>query len=209
MEEAGANEGLRSRKKAQSRRDIERAMLELVLDRGYEDVTVGDVCERACVSKKTFFNYFPSKDAAVRGRFELTPSDDELAEALESDLKKNYIDVVVEAAQPDLTAELQEDPQVKELRQNVFAQSPQLLFRGHKDIAEMQAAIARALRTHLTRHPECRLLPGEPLSVEILAATSAVASVMRIRLVASIRDDRVPDVSEVRALLERIVGRGL
>ena len=58
---------LRSRKKAQSRHAIERAILELVIERGYENVIVEDVCQRAEVSKKTFFNYFSSKDAAIRG----------------------------------------------------------------------------------------------------------------------------------------------
>ena len=56
--------GLRERKKIKARLAIERAALELVLERGYDGTTVEDICERAEVSKKTFFNYFPSKPTA-------------------------------------------------------------------------------------------------------------------------------------------------
>ncbi|MDB1746675.1 TetR/AcrR family transcriptional regulator [Eggerthella lenta] len=58
-------EGLRYRKKLKARLSVERAALELVIERGYDGVTVEDICARAEISKKTFFNYFPSKAAAI------------------------------------------------------------------------------------------------------------------------------------------------
>ena len=60
-------EGLRYRKKLKARLSVERAALELVIERGYDGVTVEDICARAEISKKTFFNYFPSKAAAIMG----------------------------------------------------------------------------------------------------------------------------------------------
>ena len=66
-------EGLRYRKKLKARLAVERAALELVLEHGYDAVTVEAICARAEISKKTFFNYFPSK-AAVRGRVEPFPT---------------------------------------------------------------------------------------------------------------------------------------
>ena len=50
-------EGLRYRKKLKARLSVERAALELVIERGYDGVTVEDICARAEISKKTFFNY--------------------------------------------------------------------------------------------------------------------------------------------------------
>ncbi|MBO1901914.1 TetR family transcriptional regulator [Leucobacter weissii] len=47
---------------------IEDAALDLVLDRGYERVTVDLICEVAGVSQRTFFNHFPTKDDALLGR---------------------------------------------------------------------------------------------------------------------------------------------
>lgn len=200
-----ADESLRTRKKEQSRRDIERALLELVLERGYENVTVEDVCRQAGVSKKTFFNYFPSKDAAIRGRFEATPSVDELKALLEADMEANYIDVMVAAVQKDLADELG-DPCVRGLRREIMSRYPQLLFRGHKDIAEIQGAIARALREHLLEHPGRRRLPGEELSIELSVATSAVAGIMRVRLVMAVRGVDAPSPRRVRELIARAAG---
>lgn len=199
---------LRSRKKAQSRHAIERAILELVIERGYENVIVEDVCQRAEVSKKTFFNYFSSKDAAIRGGFDAIPTPDDFTAALESCEDETYLDCIVRVAQASM-AEGFRDPDLRALRREVFALSPQLLFRGHKDIAEMQANISRALRDHLEEHPERRLLPGESMTMEVLVATSAIASIMRIRLVTSVREDDVMKPCDARSLLVRVAERGL
>ena len=203
------HEGLRSRKKAQSRRDIECALLELVLERGYERVTVEDACQRAGVSKKTFFNYFPSKDAAIRGRFDAIPTVEELKGLLSSGSEENYIDMIAHAIQMDLVDSDEEDAHVRELRQAVLAKNPELLFRGHKDVADMQANVAAALNSYLTEHPERRLLPDAELAIEILTSISALASIMRIRLVMSIRGGCVPDAAQSRAMLDCVVGKGL
>ena len=65
-QEQPSAEGLRYRKKLKARLAVERSALELVIERGYDGVTVEDICARAEISKKTFFNYFSSKAAASR-----------------------------------------------------------------------------------------------------------------------------------------------
>jgi AcrR family transcriptional regulator len=59
--------GLRERKKLATRHALHLAALQLVAERGLDDVSVDDIAERAEVSPRTFFNYFPSKDDAVLG----------------------------------------------------------------------------------------------------------------------------------------------
>jgi AcrR family transcriptional regulator len=59
--------GLRERKRLATRRAIQHAVLTLSREHGIDHVTVEDISRLANVSPRTFFNYFPSKDAALIG----------------------------------------------------------------------------------------------------------------------------------------------
>ena len=63
--ESGLEPGLRERKKQQTRRAIHQAALRLIDEQGLEATTIDQICAAAEVSSRTFFNYFPSKAAAV------------------------------------------------------------------------------------------------------------------------------------------------
>jgi AcrR family transcriptional regulator len=62
---AATTEGLRERKKRQTRETIAQAAMGLFLARGFDEVTVADVARAADVSEKTVFNYFPAKEDLV------------------------------------------------------------------------------------------------------------------------------------------------
>jgi AcrR family transcriptional regulator len=59
--------GLRAAKKVETRRRLVTAARHLALEHGLDGTTVEHVCADAGVSVRTFFNYFPSKEAAVLG----------------------------------------------------------------------------------------------------------------------------------------------
>src|SRR6266568_2017525 len=60
-----ASDGLRARKKRLARRAIRDAALRLFIERGYDEVSVEQIASAAMVSRATFFNYFPSKEATL------------------------------------------------------------------------------------------------------------------------------------------------
>jgi AcrR family transcriptional regulator len=63
--ESGLEPGLRERKKLQTRQAIHEAALHLIDEQGLEATTIDQICGAADVSSRTFFNYFPSKAAAL------------------------------------------------------------------------------------------------------------------------------------------------
>jgi AcrR family transcriptional regulator len=50
------------RRVARSRRALKEALTDLILEQGYESVTVQDVIDRADVGRSTFYAHFPDKD---------------------------------------------------------------------------------------------------------------------------------------------------
>jgi AcrR family transcriptional regulator len=59
--------GARERRKIEMSAAIERIAVELALEIGADSVTVEMICERALLSHRSFYNYFPTKEAALFG----------------------------------------------------------------------------------------------------------------------------------------------
>ncbi|MEP7025294.1 MAG: TetR family transcriptional regulator [Actinomycetota bacterium] len=60
-----ATAGLRARKRRETWLALRTAAQELIAERGFEAVSVDEIAAAARVSKRTFFNYFGSKEAVV------------------------------------------------------------------------------------------------------------------------------------------------
>lgn len=130
----GGHEGLRERKKRRTRGEIHRAALEMVLDDGLENVTVERIAERAGISQRTFFNYFPTKDAAILG---IAPDAAEryAGDFLSRPADEHAWESVVESVREGLNR----DPERHRLRRAVLFRYPELmrgLFTIFHDLRE-------------------------------------------------------------------------
>lgn len=57
----------RERKKLESRARILKAARALFQEKDYDNTSIGEIAEKADVSKSTFFNYFPTKESLLDG----------------------------------------------------------------------------------------------------------------------------------------------
>ncbi|QYG91445.1 TetR family transcriptional regulator [Iamia sp. SCSIO 61187] len=62
---AATQMGLRARKKQATSIALQRSAIDLFLEQGYDETTVQDITDAAGVSQRTFFRYFPTKDAVL------------------------------------------------------------------------------------------------------------------------------------------------
>jgi len=168
--------GLRERKRRATRRAIEEAAVSLAYESGYEAATIEAICNAANVSLRTFFNYFPSKDAAILGE-EFAPVSAERAWEL------------LDAHAPDLlagavmawteTAPQAEDPMLLVRRRDVAHRNPQLMQQRLTSKYQLQQGIAHAVAGYLREHPELRRLGpdvSEAEEADVLVALVATAA---------------------------------
>lgn len=159
---ANSDGGLRERKRAATRKAITAVARSLTANRGLNGYTVEEVCEEAGISRRTFFNYFHSKEDAVVGSF----SDDLPQDALDAftanpDRRRGRISSTLLAALFQFTLTVMERSTVspEEIRQLIAAISaePQLLSRmtAEGEVRERQFAELIASREGLpAEHPE-------------------------------------------------------
>jgi AcrR family transcriptional regulator len=124
-----AAEGLRDRKKRQTRRALGHAAVRLVAEHGLDHVTVEDISAAADVSPRTFFNYFAGKEDAVLG-----PDPDAgprlRARVLAQPADLSAAAAVREALLEEVAAELADDREFWLQRMRLVQQYPVLMAKG-------------------------------------------------------------------------------
>jgi AcrR family transcriptional regulator len=155
---------LRERKKLATRRQLRRAALELVGERGLANVTVEDIAEAADVSPRTFFNYFPSKEAALFG------GEPDRAAALRDRVARlapgapavEVLRTVMAQDAEAVAAELRSlggDPMDWLRRMKVARTDPHVRAAQAAHMATMERAIGEGLATRLGADPDTDLYP--------------------------------------------------
>ncbi|SCG72997.1 TetR/AcrR family transcriptional regulator [Micromonospora inositola] len=155
--------GLRERKKAATRLALHQAALRLATEQGLDRVTVEAIADAANVSRRTFSNYFSSKEEA------LFHGDTERLRRLLQLIREQPSDerpwTVLSRAATRLTEEayLYADPSWLTRRRQL---------RGHPGLAAHQVAAYVAIERELAAEIALRLTGADaPLRSRVLAAT--------------------------------------
>ncbi|WP_202918942.1 TetR/AcrR family transcriptional regulator [Saccharothrix deserti] len=184
-----AAEGLRDRKKRQTRAALSHAAVRLVAEHGLDHVTVEDISAAADVSPRTFFNYFATKEDAVLG-----PDPDTgprvRARVLAQPAELSAAAAVREALSAEVAAVVAEDRELWLRRMCVVQQHPVLLakvFSGGEAVErELVAGIAE--RVGLPADDTYPLLLGAAAGAAFRVAVVRWSSVRWSSTAASLQD---------------------
>jgi AcrR family transcriptional regulator len=137
--------GLRERKKQRTREQIVEAATRLFAERGYDATTIADIAAAADIAPRTFFAYFPSKEAVV---FHDGDRDyDDLTATLEGRPEGEYAFTALRRWIDTRVASSRVDQEGQLLRKQLCAQSEELQRVQHGLIARIE----ELLRTEIAR----------------------------------------------------------
>jgi AcrR family transcriptional regulator len=155
----GSHASLRERKKLATRRGIRRVALDLIAERGFSHVTIEDIAAAADVSPRTFFNYFPSKEAVLfgadPGRAEEVRA--RLVHDLPGHSALEVLRLVLTDRARQLAAELAElggDPGRWAAQMKAAQADPQLRAAQASHMAQVESSFASALAERLGTDPD-------------------------------------------------------
>src|SRR6266702_4057962 len=168
--------GRRERKKLATRQALQGAALQLVAERGFEQVTVEDISEAADVAPRTFFNYFSSKEEALLGN---VPEKEAVVHRMVVDrpAAESPLDAVCQVLR-EMTLRLAERREELLLRQQVIERHPGLLARQLGLYASFERALAAAVAERLGVDPADGLYARVVATAAVAAARTAVSSWM-------------------------------
>lgn len=181
---------LRDRRRLETALEIRRATLSLCLSEGYEAVTTEMISAEAGISPRTFFNYFPNKDAALVG-----PADEMSHETIEAfrqgkgSLTEDFLAI--------LRQHFDDQPP-----ERAFLSGIMLLRARHPQVEQAYAQSTATILSQTASALEHRLGPGSGALAELLAATF-ITSVVTAMTHWAARDEATVDelLAEVKALL--------
>ena len=191
-------------------RRIERSAVALVLQHGYDSTTVDMICADAGVSQRTFFNHFPTKDAAVIGAD--SPRLDE--GRVRAFIASNGPHILADAAELISLAAVESELDAGLMRQRMRAitSSPALMQRQLERFAAIETELAEVIQYRLARLARPEESAAEIAEQSRLTA-HLLAGVMRYTASALMRDDPapVPELLEqtrnrLTALLPKLAG---
>ena len=185
--------GLRERKKQKTRDAIVDAALKLFADRGYEATTIADIAAAADIAPRTFFGYFPTKEAVVF--HDKATTIDSLRERITG---REHGETAVDAMRAwivELTKDVDFTDQREVARRCVVKDTPSLREHERANMAEFEDVLAEGVASDLG-------LPKQSLRPRMIAAAAIAA-------MSTLEDfydaDKTPPAEPVEILDEALV----
>lgn len=154
--------GLRARKKEATSAALRRWAIELFLERGFAETTVQDIADAAGISQRTFFRYYPTKDAVIAT--EHARRERELAELLEGQ-SGTPLRETAHVVLSFLCGDVSKQPDLSRLQARVFLTVPTLAdrFSGHLDRLGVMVGdfLAQEMGVEPDSDPRPRLLAAQ------------------------------------------------
>ncbi|WP_062072521.1 TetR/AcrR family transcriptional regulator [Demequina sediminicola] len=198
--------GLRQRQREQTWQDLHMAAVELARKHGLEGATIDAIAERAGVSRRTFFNYYPSKEDAILGLNEPVVADvvlDRFREEAASNVFEAVIHLISVVWRAGIVVDIG-----KPARRALVAEFPGLRVRVAEHTAVVEELIAPMISeadepwaVEISRNP--RMLR----SMVLLASAALKVTDGPIGTGASARPE--DDLHETIALFQRILANDL
>jgi AcrR family transcriptional regulator len=164
--------GLRERKKRETRRAINLAALDLVEEKGFSAVTTEEIAARAGVSARTFFNYFPSKEAAVIGT---TPAElESYAAAVESPLPGETPVGSLRRVVASMLAPASVDRELRAKRRRILLGEPSLAPALVGNNIRIENALTAALERRLGVRPGASLEARVTVTVALATVRACI-----------------------------------
>lgn len=200
-DDADAPVGLRERKKEQTRERLKQVAFELFSERGFDDVTVDEIAERAEVSKSTLFRYFEAKEDLLFA--DAVAHRDALVSALADRPREEPVLVSLRASLRSLAADYQADRLRAVERNRIMSESPTLAARSLERQVAWEEGLAAVILPRLADQPDAAI------RAQVLAAVSmAVVRIATRRWVASDDDSQMIDhvLSALDLLIDELEG---
>jgi AcrR family transcriptional regulator len=137
-------ETFRDRKKLRTKQQLIKAAVELFSERGFDSVTVEEIAERAWVSERTFFRYFPSKEDVL-----WPDSTEQLAMFQAAIVARPDTERPLEAVQNamlELAGLMEVDTAFPVARAGIVADTPGLMARDMLEYSHWEHTVCDAIR---------------------------------------------------------------
>jgi len=196
----------RGSRQAVTSRTIEQNAVDLVLEHGLDHVTVDMICHASGISQRTFFNYFPTKNAAILGSAEPRLDEAAVRRFLASDndnLLGDLLPLLIGLAPID-----SENPALAAARMRIISSTPALLHTEMERLFALQADMQEILALRL-RRTAAQDETEEDIREQALLISHLVAGILRFAIEGGTTSTMSgpPDLARFEHLFKRTVSR--